>query len=290
MIGSFTRFSEIASTMFPKTGASVKSAVEFLEKRMGAFLVVPSEAVPYGNETLASLFAIAKRLKDAGVISELYKVDRNPHDEPFLISWTALYGPQNKVAGGSSLTNEADAVAATLAEAVERQVWTYEHDFLDTPWWGSQEELGHDHVPPRCFAGFSDEQRALCPPTTPLLWAKVRSLTRGVKTYVPAQVISVIGPRAGKTEPLVRPIITTGLATFPTRQGSVLRGLLEVFERDAYMITWLNQLSPKKITPETLSDHDPLLGELLATVKKYRYTVQIAKKHCAHRVNRCVSH
>jgi ribosomal protein S12 methylthiotransferase accessory factor len=277
MIGSFTRFSEIASTMFPKTGASVKSAVEFLEKRMGAFLVVPSEAVPYGNETLASLFAIAKRLKDAGVISELYKVDRNPHDEPFLISWTALYGPQNKVAGGSSLTNEADAVAATLAEAVERQVWTYEHDFLDTPWWGSQEELGHDHVPPRCFAGFSDEQRALCPPTTPLLWAKVRSLTRGVKTYVPAQVISVIGPRAGKTEPLVRPIITTGLATFPTRQGSVLRGLLEVFERDAYMITWLNQLSPKKITPETLSDHDPLLGELLATVKKYRYTVHIVR-------------
>lgn len=277
MIGSFARFSDIVHTLFPTTGASVKAAIEFLERKLGAILVVPSETVPYGNGALTQLFAIAKRMKDAGVISELYKVDRNPHDEPFLISWTALYGPQNKVAGGSSLTDEGDAIAATLAESVERQIWTYEHDFLDTPWWGSEEELRHDHIPPRRFVGFSEEQHAACSPVTPLLWAKVRSLTRKVKTYIPAQVISVIGPRGGKPEPLVRPIITTGLATFPTREGSILRGLLEVFERDAYMITWLNQLSPKKISPDILSSQDPHLKELLVTVKKYRYTVHIVR-------------
>jgi ribosomal protein S12 methylthiotransferase accessory factor len=74
-------------------------------------------------------------------------------------------------------------------------------------------------------------------------------------------------------ESLIRHRNTTGLATWPTQTGARLAGALEVIERDAYMIMWLNQLALPRISLESLRARSAALSEFLDTCARYRLKV-----------------
>ena len=54
--------------------------------------------------------------------------------------------------------------------------------------------------------------------------------------------------------PHIRDSISTGLATGSTRLQAVENAALECIERDAIVITWLNQLSVPLIDQQTIPD------------------------------------
>ena len=80
----------------------------------------------------------------------------------------------------------------------------------------------------------------------PMHWVKGVSLTCGDPVLVPASFVFV--PYDAKItsyppEPLFATSISTGLACGPTYCAAVYRGLLEVIERDAFMLSWRHERS-----------------------------------------------
>jgi ribosomal protein S12 methylthiotransferase accessory factor len=74
-------------------------------------------------------------------------------------------------------------------------------------------------------------------------------------------------------EPVIRSGTTTGLATWSTRTGAILAGAMEIIEREAYMIMWLNQFSLPRIRLDEISAKNSSLGELLKKCEKYRIKI-----------------
>jgi ribosomal protein S12 methylthiotransferase accessory factor len=73
-------------------------------------------------------------------------------------------------------------------------------------------------------------------------WVKGTHLNSGEQVFVPAQL--VYSPYDISNEPLIRTPISTG-AAFGTDENSAReRGLLEIIERDSFMITWLTKRKP----------------------------------------------
>jgi hypothetical protein len=72
-------------------------------------------------------------------------------------------------------------------------------------------------------------------------------------------------------EPLLRMQVTSGLATWPTQPGARLRGLLEVIERDAFFLTWLNQLVVPRLDIASYEPLSPSLRTILGWFRQYRF-------------------
>jgi ribosomal protein S12 methylthiotransferase accessory factor len=69
--------------------------------------------------------------------------------------------------------------------------------------------------------------------------------------------------------------VTNGLATWPTRAGAQLAGILEVVEREAYMVMWLNQLTLRKYPNASLRKLSPTLAKSYAACERYLYKVHV---------------
>jgi ribosomal protein S12 methylthiotransferase accessory factor len=87
--------------------------------------------------------------------------------------------------------------------------------------------------------------------TTPFRWLRGVSLVTGTACWVPLQTVSGI---AVEDEPGLRPRVTTGVAAHPDRSTAILNGLLEVIERDAFMLTWLSHRAPRRIALADVED------------------------------------
>lgn len=77
-------------------------------------------------------------------------------------------------------------------------------------------------------------------------WAEGRSLATGEPRFVPAAFIYV-PYRATSEDEWLGPGTSTGMASGPSWPTACASGLLEVCERDAFMITWLNRLSRPRL-------------------------------------------
>ena len=173
---------------------------------------------------------------------------------------------------------------AALAEGLERYIWKEEVDYFRSPHLASVAamEQNKNAILPGRFVGITKEQRlrdsALTLTTSAEhLWIKGLSLIQNREIFLPAQVVSGAYLRSpllqGKKEQIIRIPITTGLATWPTKDGAILGGALEVIERDAYMIMWLNQLTLPRIDLAPFRDKNSGLDKLLADCERYRLRV-----------------
>lgn len=266
----------------PGTEALVRF-IKFLERRLGASFLFDEARVPFGRTEMVDLFELAEKLRQAGVINTLNPISP-PSDEPPFFQWRvecATYDKHN--AGGMALSSERDALIPALAEAVERFIWMSQNDYFDSPINATAAEIKERHyaILPESFAGYTKEQRTKYPdrtlrPEAKYLWIKGQSHVKGEALWVPAQIISgYYGVHATnhKHEPLILQPITTGLATGPTREFALLNGALEILERDAFMITWLNQLTPPRINIKELAQNDVALFKLLEHCERYRLLV-----------------
>jgi ribosomal protein S12 methylthiotransferase accessory factor len=115
-------------------------------------------------------------------------------------------------------------------------------------------------VHPRDFALFSETQyKKKDFPYLPftessqISWVKGFSLTKEHDIYVPAQTVFLPFTRQKKEMPIC-PITSTGLAAGPTLEFAALTALYEIIERDAFTITWLMRLPPKKVDVRNFSE------------------------------------
>ena len=268
----------------------VQALINFLEKTFGARFVYKKNAVPFNKPELLDLCIIAEKLKKAGVIDYYYKMKR-PSDEPPLYAWSAKIastrGTEHSGSGGSA-SSERLALTATLAEAVERHIWFEKTDYFTSPTVGTASKLAQKGsiLDPERFAGFSETQRKQIgslrlSPNSEYLWIRGHSWVSGKSVWVPAQAVSgdreLREERKKAGEPFILSHSTNGLATGQGREQAVLSGALELIERDAYVVMWLNQLTLPQLDLQALCAQNNTLADLIEKTKQYRLNVSAVR-------------
>ena len=113
----------------------------------------------------------------------------------------------------------------------------------------SAREIGDAAVVPGRFALFSARQLdqegfPFQPfrPDTKLPWVAGRSLPDGAEAWLPAELV-FLADTVEPGRPRIAYATSNGLACAPTVDETLVRGLCELLERDAFMIVWANRLS-----------------------------------------------
>lgn len=145
-----------------------------------------------------------------------------------------------------------DAWLKAVVEAVERYCFAWPHDpaLIQRRSYKDVEEWA---IPLELFRPFTEEQyrrttRSLRfpGPSDPIDWAWAYSLTRDCFALVPAVLAyATVGFRPPNN--FVACGSSTGLACHISVEAALLAGLLEVVERDAIMLYWLNRRSPRRV-------------------------------------------
>nr|WP_199332664.1 YcaO-like family protein [Anabaena catenula] len=157
---------------------------------------------------------------------------------------------------GRGMTDE-QAIFGAVGEAIERYcggIVDYGRLIVS-----SYEELGNRAVPPSVFSSFSDQQYSdpnfpfpAFDPTTQTSWMNALSLVSNQQVLVPAFLVYLDwdGDQPGDH---ILPVTSNGMASGPSLEFAAYRGLCELIERDAFIITWLNRLP----APRIYFDHRP---------------------------------
>jgi ribosomal protein S12 methylthiotransferase accessory factor len=151
-------------------------------------------------------------------------------------------------AGGTAPSREA-AIAATLGEVAERYCASASR--VDDGELATAAQLGARAVDPERFALFSDEQyaRAEFPfrpfsRSTPVRWVEGFAIPSGTPALLPRQLVHLAWrPEPGSREIAIGYSTSSGAACACTLEEAVLRGVLELVERDAFLVVWANRLS-----------------------------------------------
>jgi ribosomal protein S12 methylthiotransferase accessory factor len=153
------------------------------------------------------------------------------------------------IGSGAGLTESAAANAA-LGEFIERYC-AADVDEEDL-WIASAQEMSAagEHVDTDSWELFTAQQLEQLPyspllPDTRIAWVKGTSLVTGLSTWVPAAQTFLANSTTFDIDGAVRlgPSVSTGCACGPTLRSALTSGLLELIERDAFMIVWRNMLS-----------------------------------------------
>ena len=153
------------------------------------------------------------------------------------------------------------ARAAAIGEALERySVAAFRPDNVLV---GAARDLGPTAVAPSRFALFHELQHEhdefrFTPfrDDTRLRWVPAYTLPGGEPALLPYQLVSMQPPP--QDEPVIAIPTSSGVACADSPDCAVLAGLLEVIERDCFMLAWYNRLS----LPRLDWSGDPVLTEL----------------------------
>lgn len=264
---------------------AVSSFLSFLERTLGVTIVRTFDKIPFGDASLIEVAHVADLLQTSGIMHSLRR-SLCPTDEPQTHMWVSEYGEKHSMAGGVSVQSTEEALWKTLGETLERYLWTNTTDYCKDRVRATADEIARKgrFLHPGSFSGFSEHQRSsdtalTLLPTARYVWVRGTSLVHGANTFVPAQTVSgsaEFNPRING-EPRIRETITTGLATWKTKAQAQLSGALEVIERDAYMIMWLNQLTLPRIDLQSLAKKEDSLSNILSWCARYRLTVHAVR-------------
>lgn len=269
---------EILAAERPRSSPTraVQKFLSVFEKLFNGTVVVPRTRLLNDDPELSTISSIATALQKKGILNELGRI-RIPPDEPQIRMWRALYDG-HQAAGGISTSSDVAAATAAVAETLERAIWKSDRSYASVTKHGPQSAFRGSFLAPSRFAGVarsSSELESLN--TASFTWISGVSLDTNEKIWIPAQTVSRAFAEQEPDTPRIRPIITTGLATGATRTNALLGGILEIIERDAFIIMWGNQLSLPRIAPEEFARTSPSLTTLLAQCTRYGLTVQFVR-------------
>lgn len=244
--------------------------IGLLERMFGTrpLIEIPPELYDESPERI-KLSAIISKLREIGVVDSVRLNMFNFSDEPFQYSADAgIHGH------GHDFFLQETAIWKALGEGVERHYWLdsdsfYKNKTITSPY----REIEHSALDIFKLAGFSDEQKQKhsslqFDKDTEFAWVHTESLTENNAVYCPLSLVS--GKYFDSTkEPMLRWGITTGLATAATRKSAVLKGLLEIIERDSFMISYLNKLSPPTIDLDSINEIDDTLHTIVKNISSY---------------------
>lgn len=176
----------------------------------------------------------------------LANVERLPlfNDEPSVSSYRAYLAgrfqtiSQKRFSGGGSF-NPSNGLKRALGEAIERSF------IIEKPRHIKVIKKKISEVPTQlCFENYIDEPILKTFSQFPISWVGGRSLITEKKVAVPAQMVFLTSKRFSK-EKIFLPSNSSGAAGGNTREGAQLSGLMELIERDAFMVNYLARMSPK---------------------------------------------
>lgn len=181
-------------------------------------------------------------------------------DEPLLVRVSCDLAAADEVLGsrlasarsgaGAGMSRE-QAVGAAVGEAIERYSASFiPHERLVV---ATAAELGPLAPDPAGFGLFAESQYASpgfaykrFTRETPLPWIDALDVTTGERTWIPADLVFLqdVGP---PDRARIGYATSNGLACAATADDALERALLELLERDAFMIAWLRRLSPPRL-------------------------------------------
>ena len=277
----------ISATEVPQSATvparAVAAFLGVIERKLGVTILRDMRNHSH-DQALTEPLRLARTLTERGILKEVGRNSSRFVDEPRMKSWYAICNDTSGHAvGGTTWDSEADALYAALAEGLERYIWLSQVDYYRDPIRTTADGIAKKgaHIRPEAFVGFSDAQRTGRPERTlrkdaEYLWIAGTSLITGSPTYIPAQIASrAKEEKASAREPYIRQTTTNGLATWPTRSGARLAGMLELIERESYMMMWLNQLTLPRLSLTRLCADDPSLARGVAICERYRLKTHV---------------
>jgi ribosomal protein S12 methylthiotransferase accessory factor len=177
-------------------------------------------------------------------------------DEPKFFQYYAQLGDyaskkkgNHGTASGFSFFSQKLAVLKCLMEALER----YSLNYCDTKKiiFSSPGNLNKPSLDLSSVVSFSKNQRETNSDLRLDLngsfsWVLGKELSTMEEVYIPAQLV-YLAYRRKLGEGLIRLPISTGAACGTAFSSAIYRGLCEIIERDAFMITYLNKLSHMRV-------------------------------------------
>jgi ribosomal protein S12 methylthiotransferase accessory factor len=188
-----------------------------------------------------------------GLITRLERVDYGAEAvvPPFLYQATVAAFDYRRTSGVARLAmgkggSESEAIAGAVGEAVER--YCASHTDPRRIWSGPALEATDPLIHPSKLVLYSAAQylRDGFPyrpfdDAAPMSWARATSLPSQEEVLVPASLVYLHLEGALASDGIAE-VTSNGLAAGPDLPSAVLAGLVELIERDGYLISWLNRL------------------------------------------------
>lgn len=189
------------------------------------------------------------------------------HDDPKFFHFGAVLQPisndpkeenLSNSAGGYSFFSEDEALLKCLGEALERHcLRNYDKSNLVTSTYLS---LSSKAIDPKVFINFSNAQREKrgfemfnFNDSTMFSWIKGFDLINERTVFIPAQLV-YLSYKLNEGEKWIYLPISIGAAGGSSVIATIVRGIYEIIERDAFLIFYLNKLSGMKIDLHSIAD------------------------------------
>lgn len=185
---------------------------------------------------------------------------------------------ENLVSGQGVAEDRVTALSKAFGEMIERMV-SGVHDNNADLIFGSPDALAADRIPlvyPPKYHRFLPIQqkrfnRLRYNSSRSIEWVGGRNLVTDQKTLIPRRITRWFIAN-GEREEVFAHATTNGSAGYFTKVGAVLRGLLEVVQRDGLLVHWLTMTPPEKIRVETLPRN---LLERVRRLESYGLSIHI---------------
>lgn len=182
-----------------------------------------------------------------------------------------------RIVGWSGMCTRADeSRVAGVLEALERQAGMLAHPDRIVAF-DSYENLKENALDPDICFSYNDEAYARSPsltryrPDLKIAWQWGYSLFTQKPLLVPRQLVYY--DRIGSKTVKVLENSSSGVALGSCYEEAVLRALLELFERDSFVIAWFRQLALPRIDPDTCFDRKTRL--ILDRIKLLGYDLSL---------------
>lgn len=275
----------------PYFGSSLAAEMIAVENVKNGEALLSPEVWNFWQET-KSLFDKIVWLKKNKLIDGLYYSTTYFNDEPPYVCFTIRPAHHAERIGsfgvGKSLFNHPAALGKALGEIVERMsIFAYNPSETVRKTYG---QLANVAVSPEDFIGATEKERLEIEKTerfkkyhagaslafnddTPFRWVEAKSLTASEKRYVPLQLVSLAPIARDSGEPFIRFPLSTGSAAGQTQDAALLAGVLEVVERDAFMINWLSQSAKDRLDLQS----SPKLEKIYEIFQQYRLEFHVVE-------------
>lgn len=237
------------------------------------------------NSSLTHSIKLTENVIDsqAGIINRLDTVEMTGQDPKLF--WVRAYPANTEPIFGNVALNQGDGVSTNRHRAIMKAVGetlerycaaNYRNEDVVISSFRDLEGLA---TPPSSYALFSDDQYDSFDSAlkkfnedTPVGWTRGFSLCNKTHTFVPAQFV-YLPYNHSEAEVVLDNQISTGLACHATIKKAIEKGILEIIERDAFMLWWMFKTPSHKIDPSSYSN--PAIVQMVSEFSRLGYEIHI---------------
>lgn len=137
---------------------------------------------------------------------------------------------------------------------------------------------GTKFLAPAKLAGFSEEQKMgneklVFDTHSEFLWVTAKMYPAKEDIHVPAQIVFWGYSTFVFDEPFLREANAGGAAAAFSFEEALLYALRDLMERDAFLIRWLNTLTPSRVDQQSIDDKE--LVDILKQIRRYGFDLEI---------------